>query len=39
MVLHQTTVIWKRKYFTVICKIMEPLKQWRQIAAISRYCL
>jgi len=39
MLLHQTTVTWKQKYFTVICKIMGPLKQWGQIAAFSRYCL
>jgi len=38
MLLHLTTVIWKGKYFTVIDKIMGPLKQWGQTAAISRYC-
>jgi len=29
----------KINFFTVICKTMRTLKQWDQIAVISRYCL
>jgi len=39
MLLEQITVIWKLNYFTVVCNIMGPLKQWTLTAAIWRCCL